>query len=663
MKFVDIDFEFSRSSEKQMRVVCAALKLSDHEDPDFIEKWWLDGSNHVAFNCRLTTLRKKGYIFYGYQIGAEARAMMSLNMPFDPATLSWIDGYSEWRQLTYNNEELQYGRYFSGGREYFSVPPSYDATKNRGKNNTEVGKGYAAAVGRLLGICVDSFVKDRMRNLVISDPESYTEEEKQQLMDYCADDVRYLTPLREAMDKHLMDATGLDNDGLRKVQLLRGEYAIACAEMEQEGIPVCSEYIKNLGKNYQKAKNTIIEKMVSTYPFYTQEPVRKDPLRPKWTFKYSQFEKFLIENNLTIGWPLSEKSGKYKTDSDTLDEYSGVSEIEELRQTMKTLKQLDWLRPDGAKNILENLGSDNRLRVFLAPFGTQTGRNAPAPKKGYIPAMANWLRVLMKPPENHTIIAIDYASQEFAIAAVMSEDSNMIEAYRSGDPYLYFAKLAGAVPPEGTKDEYPEERDLFKSTTLGLQYGMGAKKLAIKLKVDTGKEVTENDARKLINLHKKAYPKLWSWKDKMQREYDRYGSLILWDGWALLGDNDNAMSVQNFPIQGTGAVILKRAVKLMRSKGLKVLFPLHDAMYTISSNKNLEENTKVMGECMKEAVREVIGDKLEIRLDVDHHGTEDWVEGKGRKFYEVLNKYLHPIETVEDMENELFSILDKFSLT
>lgn len=42
----------------------------------------------------------------------------------------------------------------------------------------------------------------------------------------------------------------------------------------------------------------------------------------------------------------------------------------------------------------------------------------------------------------------------------------MLKAYHSGDPYLYFAKLAGAVPKDGTKEEYSRERNLFKSTCI-----------------------------------------------------------------------------------------------------------------------------------------------------------------------------------------------------
>jgi hypothetical protein len=36
-------------------------------------------------------------------------------------------------------------------------------------------------------------------------------------------------------------------------------------------------------------------------------------------------------------------------------------------------------------------------------------------------------------------------------------------AYASGDPYLAFAKQAGAVPPDATKHSHKAARDQFKA--------------------------------------------------------------------------------------------------------------------------------------------------------------------------------------------------------
>ena len=51
----------------------------------------------------------------------------------------------------------------------------------------------------------------------------------------------------------------------------------------------------------------------------------------------------------------------------------------------------------------------------------------------------------------------------------------MMQAYRSGDPYLAFAKQAGAVPSSATKVSHKAVRDQFKACVLAVQYGMSAK--------------------------------------------------------------------------------------------------------------------------------------------------------------------------------------------
>jgi hypothetical protein len=57
----------------------------------------------------------------------------------------------------------------------------------------------------------------------------------------------------------------------------------------------------------------------------------------------------------------------------------------------------------------------------------------------------------------------------------------MIAAYRFGDPYLAFAKQAGAVPIDATKQSHSAERDLFKACVLAVQYGMVPDALALRI--------------------------------------------------------------------------------------------------------------------------------------------------------------------------------------
>ena len=92
-----------------------------------------------------------------------------------------------------------------------------------------------------------------------------------------------------------------------------------------------------------------------------------------------------------------------------------------------------------------------------------------------------WLRGLIRPKPGWGLAYVDWSQQEFGIAAALSGDTAMLEAYQSGDPYMAFAIQAGAVPPGATRVLYDQERNLFKECALGVQYGMGETGLAAKV--------------------------------------------------------------------------------------------------------------------------------------------------------------------------------------
>jgi hypothetical protein len=55
---------------------------------------------------------------------------------------------------------------------------------------------------------------------------------------------------------------------------------------------------------------------------------------------------------------------------------------------------------------------------------------------------------------------------EFQLAAVLSDCRIMLELYASGDPYLNFAKIVGAVPQTATKTSHAAVRDMYKVVLL-----------------------------------------------------------------------------------------------------------------------------------------------------------------------------------------------------
>src|SRR5262249_18798039 len=191
-------------------------------------------------------------------------------------------------------------------------------------------------------------------------------------------------------------------------------------------------------------------------------------------FSEQLFERYLAEHR--IPWPRF-PTGRLELNDKRLfrqmaKAFPILSPLRELKASLSKFRLFSDLA----------VGRDGRNRVMLSAFGTKTGRNKPSNAK-FIFGPAVWLRGLIKPPPGYAIAYLDFEQQEIAIAAVLSGDTAMQRAYQTGDFYLAFAILAGAVPADATKESHGEIREQFKQCALGMQYGMEADSLAMRIGV------------------------------------------------------------------------------------------------------------------------------------------------------------------------------------
>ena len=103
----------------------------------------------------------------------------------------------------------------------------------------------------------------------------------------------------------------------------------------------------------------------------------------------------------------------------------------------------------------------------------------------------------------------------------------MMDAYLSGDPYLAFAKQAGAVPAHATKHTHHAKREQFKACVLAVQYGMGPDALAARIGQPTIM------GRELIRLHQETYKVFWRWSDAAVDHATLSGSIGTVFGWRV----------------------------------------------------------------------------------------------------------------------------------
>ena len=314
--------------------------------------------------------------------------------------------------------------------------------------DTPAGRGLLGALTYfgLDGMGADE--KTAMRDLVLRGG-PWSDEERTAILDYCEEDVAALERLLPAM---------LPKIDLPRA-LLRGRSTAAVSAMEHNGVPIDVPTLELFRRHWTGIQDRLIAEIDRNYNVYDGR-----------TFKVDRFATLLAANN--IPWPLLE-SGRLDLSDDTFRQqaraYPLVSPLRELRSSLSDLRLNDLA-----------VGPDGRNRTLLSPFQSRTGRNQPSNTR-YIFGPSVWLRGLIKPPPGHAIAYIDWSQQEFGIAAALSGDAAMQSAYQSGDPYLTFAKQAGAVPPDATKETHGQQRELFKQCVLATQYGMEAQSLALRI--------------------------------------------------------------------------------------------------------------------------------------------------------------------------------------
>ena len=597
---VMLDFEFSGVSEPDVSLVCCATL---DVKTNIRKKFWLHNSPKTQ--VKLTEYLKQFEIIIGYSCVAEARSFMALNI--EPLNFKWIDLFLEYRMMTNHNDGLQWGKQLVDGKvKFFKKPkPKWERDENDG-SGFKATHSLAEATYKLTGEIRDTKHKKEMRDLIISSPKKYTESERQSIMDYCMEDVVFLPKIWKRIKeefKNLDPETELSSYVSEAIN--RGRYSAHTAIMESLGYPINIEATKNFSKQIpfilMECQRDINAQFPDNKPFKWNKGSSKFSWDQKktrlWVEENHNAEKWMrtAGDKTSLALEAFERFYAFKHDYPTGNFGAQIVRFLKLRQSLYGFSDSGGKR----KNFWDSVGSDGRVRPYMNIYGAQSGRSQPG-ASGFMFLKPAWMRALVQPSPGKFMAGIDYGQQEFFLSALESEDPNMIAAYLSGDPYLFGAKLAGAIPKDGTREEYKAERELFKNTYLGILYGMTKYGLAIKLTNDTGREWTEDEAQEQIDLFEDNFETYMEYKLDLSEKYYSGHGIVLPCGWRMFCDNDNIRSVMNVPIQGFGGSIMRKAVDLAVSRGCKVLFTLHDAIY-IEGKVGREKDIKILSDSMLEA--------------------------------------------------------------
>ncbi len=421
--------------------------------------------------------------------------------------------------------------------------------------------------------------KEEMRQLALRGGD-YTAQEKKDLLDYCSSDVQALYQLLTNPNSSFR---------FEPVDLERGQFMIDVAKIEMKGIPIDTELYGLFEKYADQICAYLKQQVNEVMPVYDAEG----------SFNNKALAWYLNKNN--IEWKY--KKGRPILDQNYLKNRAAKYEIIEF--FYKKRKLIDFF-----KRLSLKIGSDGYSRFMASPFSSKTGRSQPSSSENIFgqPAV---LRRLIKPKPGKALAYVDYCQQEFAIAAVLSQDPNMIESYLSGDPYLYFGKLAGVIPLDGTKETHPNERKVFKECILGVQYGMEAYSLQTRIKGSKAK------SKQILQYHQDLYSVFRAWSHSKENEGLLKGELKTFKGWPIHVfnlDKINPNTLRNFLMQATGADILRETCRLYRNSGYDICTTVHDAILIEADDDKIEDAVAKLQNAMAKGSANILGG-FELRSD------------------------------------------------
>ena len=654
MKHIYLDFEFRNTSNRDMDLVCVAWH---NEVTDNKKHLWLYEDDNIQrqFAKACHDKMKEGYRFIGYS-EAEARCLIQLwekyGFPYTFEDFKYIDLMIEYRMLLNHDAKFMYGKQYIKGKFIETKPkPLYVVEDEDNQDHHHLPEyGLAAACYKMLDVTIDTEHKTDTVRLIL-DNETYTEEEKAQILEYCLSDIHYLKSLWMAVTDVLIKKQK-DEVKIAKQILLRGEYSARTAKMVRTGYFINERPLRQFSELVPDIIKSASEDVNEAYemPF---KPFQWNRKENRYTKKELPIREWIEAQDIPH-WPKT-TTGRLSLSSKAFEKFfssvtPGFGGV--FVRYLKTLQSLNGFlpKPPGSKrkSFWDYLGDDGRIRPHFNIYGSQSARSQPA-ATGFLPLKSHWLRAFIIPPKGKALCTIDYGSEEFLLAGLISEDMAMIKAYLSGDPYLAFAKLAGAVPHDATKKTHKAERDLFKSTVLGIGYHMGAEALAYKITQDTGVKCTQAKAELLVRQYQEAFPRYAEWAQDTVRKYKSkksFAKLALPCGWHMWGNNPNWRSVANFPIQGFGSSIMRKAVALAQDAGLSVIYTLHDALtieYDIEDEEAIDKLCRAMDEGFKFYIKNRLKKYATCRLDVFAWSPEfenETTQTKGGKTYTKGQIYL-----------------------
>ena len=324
------------------------------------------------------------------------------------------------------------------------------------------------------------------------------------------------------------------------------------------------------------------------------------------------------------------KTGQYVTNEEVLQGLKHKHEIVENILEHRGLKKLLGTYVDALPSLINP--RTGHIHTSFNQTVTATGRlSSSDPNLQNIPVRGEDGKEIRKafiPEPGCLFFSADYSQIELRVMAHLSDDENMIEAFREG--YDIHAATAAKIYKENIEDVSRDQRTKAKRANFGIIYGITVFGLAERL------DISRDEAKQLIDGYFETFPKVKEYMEKAketarQKEYVE----TLFKRKRYLKDiNSGNATVRGFaernainaPIQGTAADIIKVAMIKIYNRfkkeniRSKMILQVHDELNFSVYPEEKEKVEKIVLEEMQGAF------SMKVPLVADCGWGQNWLE-------------------------------------
>ena len=363
-----------------------------------------------------------------------------------------------------------------------------------------------------------------------------------------------------------------------------------------------------------------------------------------------QLRKLLFDYAKLEPTGIKTEKGEHSTNSEVLERLALQNEIPQL---ILDVRKKTKIKNTYLDKIIPQLDRDGHLRTNFNLHGTTSGRLSSSGKLNMqqIPRDNPIVKGCIRASEGHKIVAMDLTTAEVYVAAVLADDLELQDVFRSGGNF--HSTIAHKVfrldcPIEEVAEKYTTYRQAAKAVTFGIMYGAGPHKISEQVTKDGGKLSVEQ-ARQIIKEYFGAFWKLEEWIETQKkliidrgRTYSHFGRRRL-----LPDVNSDNKGVQghavrsglNFLVQSAASDInligATEAHFRIKQKGMKskIFALVHDSVLAEVPLDEIDEYSEILRrEIQKDRGIYISGAPIGCDFEVG----EDYSMGKFEKKYGYL---------------------------